>query len=276
MLTFSSSTLAMGPVIDIQLPAAGHQMSLLRSLKSFETGENNASGSQLSAGCTDILRTCFNIFELLFYNAQKLGVVMAQKLLMLAERTVKSVRLKSPIVRSSFLTHHAIWGALFLKASETRFVWMKETGKLEKTMYILQILSNISLKIVKFGKGDGNKNASRPAVLEGKHRKIFFLLVYTALFALKTKQSNTELENKIWAERKEVYSKRFTCCSCGTWDTTWCWMAKFYERSVNAYISRSRCEENIFSKNRLFGSKKARKTVKNFRKYFVSSIDESS
>lgn len=42
MLTPSSPGCAMGPGIGTQLPAAGHRMSLLKSIKLFDTGENDA------------------------------------------------------------------------------------------------------------------------------------------------------------------------------------------------------------------------------------------
>lgn len=62
----------MGLGIRIQLPVVGHRISLLRSVKSFDTGENNALVSQVLKGCIDISRTRFEVLELHFYNAQKL------------------------------------------------------------------------------------------------------------------------------------------------------------------------------------------------------------
>lgn len=50
MVTSSSPRCAMGPGIGTQLPADGHQMSVLRSVKSFECEENDASISQVFQG----------------------------------------------------------------------------------------------------------------------------------------------------------------------------------------------------------------------------------
>lgn len=72
MLTSSSSRCAMRPGIGIQLPAVGYRMSLLKSVKLFDTGEDNTAVSQVSKGDINMPRKSFTVLELYFYNAQKL------------------------------------------------------------------------------------------------------------------------------------------------------------------------------------------------------------